>query len=198
MPRSDISRLLSAIGTVLIAFMPYAGAMAQQPTGPNTQRGPDLQQRDQQAQPPQSSPDYRNRKYGFALRVPPEHFVAGNPRNPDEGGLWVSRDGRARLIAVAAPNTSGESLDSYRRFVMQETYKSASFDYTPVRDNWFVLSGSMGGQLFYERITFACQGRYIYGWQVMYPADQKRLYDRLVEAIHRSYRPGRGEDGNCN
>lgn len=141
--------------------------------------------------------DYRNQRFGFSLQVPPDTFVGGTPRNPDIGGLWVSRDGRARLIAVAARNETGETLEGYRRFVMQQTYGEAKFDYTPVRENWFVLSGRKDNQLFYERITFACGGRYIYGWQLMYPRDERRRYDRIVEAIHRSYRPGQGEDGNC-
>ena len=80
---------------------------------------------------------------------------------------------------------------------MQQSYANAAFDYTPVRDTWFVLSGSKDGRIFYERITFACGGRYIYGWQLEYPAAAKKVYDRVVEQIHRSYRPGRGEDGRC-
>lgn len=140
--------------------------------------------------------DYRNEKYGFSLTVP-EQFEAGTPRNPDDGGLWISRDGSARLIAVAAPNTTKETLASYRSFLMEESYKSAKFDYTPMREDWFVLSGRMDDEMFYERITFACDGRYIYGWQMKYPVSERRRYDAMAELIHRSYQVGRGRDGNC-
>lgn len=140
---------------------------------------------------------YYNARYGFSLRLPGNHFVAGEARNPESGGLWQTRDGRVRVLAVAAANDSNSSLTSYRQFVMDTAYKSAKFDYLPIRDNWFVLSGEMDGRIFYERISFVCDGRYIYGWQMTYPAAEKRRWDPIVESIHRSYRLGRGEDGRC-
>ncbi len=142
--------------------------------------------------------EYRNEKYGFTMKVPADQFVAGTARNPEIGALWISRDKLARLLAVAAPNETGGSIESYREFVIENTYANAHFDYTPQRDNWFVLSGTMGDQVFYERITFVCDGRYIYGWQLFYPARQKRLYDAIVEEIHRNYQVGKGEDGKCD
>ena len=149
------------------------------------------------AEPNRAAIAYHNQKYGFALSIPGDVFVPAEAKNPEEGGLWQSRDGQARLLAVAGTSAAGTSLSSYRTFVMQQTYKDAAFDYTPVRDNWFVLSGRLNDRLFYERITFTCEGRYIYGWQLNYPVAEKQRYDRIVEAIHRSYRPGRGEDGRC-
>ncbi len=140
---------------------------------------------------------YSNARYGFSLRLPGDHFVAGQARNPEGGGLWQTRDGQVRVLAVATANASSETLTSYRQFVMETTYKNAVFDYLPTRGNWFVLSGEMDGRIFYERITFVCDGRYIYGWQMSYPASEKRRWDPIVEAIHRSYRVGRGEDGRC-
>lgn len=140
---------------------------------------------------------YRNDRYGFSLNFPAEVFVEGETRNREQGALWVSRDRQARLIAVATRNETGETLQSYRSFLIETTYKGASFDYAPQRDNWFVLSGVQNGQVFYERIVFACEGRYIYGWQMRYPLARKRLYDLVVERVHRSYEAGRGEDGKC-
>lgn len=140
---------------------------------------------------------YRNERYGFALSVPGAVFVPGEARNKEQGALWIGRDGQARLLAVATRNETGETMQSYRSFLMQNAYKGASFDYTPVRDNWFVLSGLHNGQVFYERIVFACEGRYIYGWQMRYSTSRKRFYDRIVEQMHRTFEPGRGEDGRC-
>ncbi len=142
--------------------------------------------------------EYRNEKHGFSLQVPADVFVEGISRNPEAGNVWISRDGQARLSAVAGSNETGETLDSYRRFVMEQTYAGARFDYTPVRENWFVLSGIKGNQVFYERITFVCDGRYIYGWQMFYPVARKRFYDRVVEDIHRHYRVGRRQTGRCD
>ncbi len=149
------------------------------------------------AEPARKAAMYLNVKYGFSLTVPTDVFTPASTPNPDAGGLWESRDGRARLLAVAAENTTGDSLQSYRRFLLEDLYKDAVLDYAPLRDTWFVLSGRRGDMMFYERITFACDGRYIYGWQLSYPEAERNAYDRIVEAVHRSYRAGRGQDGRC-
>lgn len=140
---------------------------------------------------------YKNAKFGFQLSYPGGLLIRTETQNTANGALWASADGTARLLATAVENETSETLESYRTFVMGETYADARFDYTPTRDNWFVLSGQKGDLIFYERITFVCGGRYIYGWQINYPADQRRRFDAIVEAIHRSYKPGRGSDGDC-
>jgi hypothetical protein len=149
------------------------------------------------AEPARQPAMYSNVKYGFSLAVPNDIFVAAPARNPDAGALWQSRDGRARLLAVAARNEADDSLQTYRRFLLNDLYKGAVLDYAPMRDTWFVLSGRIDDMMFYERITFACDGRYIYGWQLNYPVAERNVYDRIVESVHRSYRAGRGEDGRC-
>jgi hypothetical protein len=140
---------------------------------------------------------YRNPRFGFSISYPADVFrPAPAPANGD-GQLWKSVDGWAQLLASAGRNTPGETLLSYRRLVLEKSYPGAVLDYAPVRDTWFVLSGTMSNTIFYERVTFACGGRYIYGWAITYPAAKRSFYDPMVEAIHRSYRPGRGEDGDC-
>ena len=143
--------------------------------------------------------EYRNPKYGFTMRVPADVFEPGVTRNTEAGNLWISRDKQARLVAAAQINVTGESLQSYRKFLMAQNYPGATFDYTPLKDTWFVMSGvDTAGNMFYERVTFACEGRYIYGWQLSYPVGERQRYDRVVEAIHRGYRVGNGEYGSCS
>lgn len=140
---------------------------------------------------------YTNPRYGFTIGYPVGVFTPQPAPENGAGQVWVSQDGRARLVASAGFNSSEETLEGYRRFVMQETYAGANIDYAPVRGSWFVLSGTKGADTFYERITFACGGRVIYGWQMIYPTEQKAFYDRIVEQVHRTFRPGRGELGQC-
>jgi hypothetical protein len=141
---------------------------------------------------------YKNERYGFQLSYPGGLFVRKDTPNSSSGALWTSTDGNAGLIATAAANETGGTIESYREFVMGESYAGARFDYTPMKGNWFVLSGLKGDKIFYERITFVCQGRFIYGWQLNYPVSQRRKYDAIVEAIHRGYKIGNGEGGSCD
>ncbi|MGH6816654.1 MAG: hypothetical protein ACREC6_13225 [Hyphomicrobiaceae bacterium] len=141
---------------------------------------------------------YRNERFGFVVRYPTEVFEPAEQQGSSDGRVFASRDGDARLIASAGLNTSAQTLQEYRRFVMEQTYQGAIYDYKPVRKTWFVLSGTLGDKMFYERIVFACGGEVIYGWQMTYPTARRDFYDRVVETIHRHYRPGKGENNTCN
>jgi hypothetical protein len=144
-----------------------------------------------------STATYRNERFGFQLAYPSEIFEPGEAPKDGQGMVFVSRDGVAQLLVSAGRNTTGETLGSYRRFVLSKSYAKARIDYAPVRSSWFVLSGTNGDTMFYERITFRCGGRVIYGWQMTYPVAERQIYDPIVEAVHRSYRPGSGEGGAC-
>lgn len=144
---------------------------------------------------------YRNTKYGFALAYPSSVLVPDPTVTTPAGHLFRSTDGRVALLVGAIANDSADTIESYRQYLLSDTYPNARLDYAPLRRDWFVLSGTRpgrnGDEVFYERVTFACGGRVIYGWQLTYPASERAYYDRVVEGIHRSYRAGRGEDGSC-
>jgi hypothetical protein len=137
---------------------------------------------------------YRNQRYGFTLSYPHDQF---QPQEPlvEEGRAWVSRDGNARILAGALPNPDGMSLQDYRAYVLKESYAGAEIDYAPVRNTWFVLSGTRAGTMFYERVTFTCGGKLINSWAMLYPAAERRRYDRVVEQVAKSYRAGAGNCG---
>jgi hypothetical protein len=138
---------------------------------------------------------YRNDRYGFSLSYPSGTFTPQPPpAGDDDGRVFVSRDGNARLLAGALANADGMNLRDYRTLVLQQSYPGAAIDYAPMRDNWFVLSGVRDGVMFYERVTFTCGGRRINSWAMLYPAAERSLYDRIVEQVARSYRAG---EGNC-
>lgn len=137
---------------------------------------------------------YRNERHGFTLSYPAAQFVA-LPAATEDGRLFVSNDDKARLLVGTLDNTDGKSLAEYREFLLRESYPGAQVDYAPVRDTWFVLSGTArNGTLFYQRVTFTCGGRSINSWAMLYPAAEKATYDRIVEQVHKTYRVG---PGNC-
>jgi len=39
-------------------------------------------------------------------------------------------------------------------------------------------------------VTFTCGGRLINSWAMLQPATERSVYDRIVEEVARSYRPG--------
>jgi hypothetical protein len=136
---------------------------------------------------------YVNKRFGFTLSYPAASFKPQEPLSED-GRVWVSPDGNARLLAGALANAEGMSLADYRAFLLKESYAGAAIDYAPMRNTWFVLSGTRDGTTFYERVTFTCGGKLINSWAMLYPEAEKRRYDRIVERVARSYRAG---ESNC-
>jgi hypothetical protein len=138
---------------------------------------------------------FRDARFGFSLAYPSDVF-ASDPTRSDEGTVFASRDGRARLV-VFARAADGLTLAAYRRSLMTGPYKGAVLDYAPKRDHWFVLSGMLGEEMIYERVTFSCEGRTLHSWKLAYPMAERPLYDRIVEAMHRRYRHSNGPGARC-
>jgi hypothetical protein len=145
---------------------------------------------------------YRSPTMGFSLSYPDGLFkLDTSVQQVNGGGIWLSEDRLARLIATSGPNSAGDSVAAYRAAIIKESYADARIDYARVLSSGFVISGILAGggeRMFYERVTFVCEGRYIYSWQMMYPVAQRQKFDRIVEAVNRSYKPGRGQNGDCS
>jgi hypothetical protein len=139
---------------------------------------------------------WRNARFGFALAYPADIFVA-DPAQATDGAAFRSRDGRARLVVSAGMSRNGMTLGAHRRSLMEGPYKNAAFDYTPRRAYWFVLSGVLGEEIFYERVTFSCDRRMVHAWKLVYPLAERTLYDRIVEEVHRRYSHSNGAGARC-
>lgn len=139
---------------------------------------------------------WRNPRFGFSLAYPADIFVADSAPG-HEGAAFRSRDGRARLIVSATANSDGATLVAHRRSLMEGPYKGAVIDYAPRRTYWFVLSGILGEQIFYERVTFSCDRRTVHSWKLVFPLAERELYDRIIEEVHRRYSHGNGPGARC-
>jgi curved DNA-binding protein CbpA len=140
---------------------------------------------------------YRNARLGLTVKYPADIFVF-EPAQSNEGvRRFRSRDGRAVLRIFWALNLDGRTLTQYRMALIQERYAKATLDYAPQRTTWFVLSGFSGGDIFYERVTFACDKRSLHGWMLAFPASERLLYDRITEEMHRNYRHSNGPRASC-
>ena len=139
-----------------------------------------------------------NDRHGFLIAYPIQVFEPKADPATDEGRILYSRDGKAQLLIGAFENDEQTTIAAYRDYVLRENYPGAALDYAPVHDRWFVLSGTIGDKEFYERVSFTCGGRLINSWAMIYPKAENQFYDRVVEAVSRTYSPGAGRSGNCD
>lgn len=137
-------------------------------------------------------------RYGYLIAYPANVFTPREGPAQEGGQVFVSRDGRAKLLIGTFLNEDGATLEEYREQILTENYAGALLDYAPVRRRSFVVSGTRGAMHFYEKVSFTCGGRLINSWALLYPADERRFYDRVVEAIAPTYSPGAGRTGECD
>jgi hypothetical protein len=135
--------------------------------------------------------EYRNQRFGITLVYPSRVFRFERASTAGDGELFVSRDGRAQLLIGALENQERYSPASYQRFIASQSYPGLKVDYAPVGGTWTVLSGTMGEMMVYEKAMFSCGGRMISSFAMTYPVEERRLYDRIVEEIEHTFRPGR-------
>jgi hypothetical protein len=137
-----------------------------------------------------------NPRLGFELKYPAEVFapVAGNAG--ERLRLLVSRDGRA-VLGIFLADGARDQLAERRRALMQGRYAGASFDGTALTEAGFVLSGTLGAEVFYEHVAAACDGRSMIGWQVVYPLSERAVYARLVEEMRSGYSLGGAQGARC-
>jgi hypothetical protein len=140
----------------------------------------------------------KNARHGFAIAYPTAVFEQKTAPTSEDGRVLVSKDGKAKLLVGAFDNAEENSLETYRQFLLNEQYAGADVDYAPVRERWFVLSGTHNGEIFYQRVSFTCGGTLINSWAMLYPESERKLYDRVVEAVAKTYSPGAGRSGACD
>src|SRR5262249_18288241 len=125
--------------------------------------------------PAQNWASYKDARLGFALEYPADVFVSDQTQG---NNIFQSRDGHARLIIISGASQAGDvTLTKLRRFLLEGPYKDAELGYAPQRRTWFVLSGTLGSNMFYERITFTCNGRAFHGWKLEYPSTEQTFYE---------------------
>ena len=139
-----------------------------------------------------------NERHGFTIAYPVNVFEQKSPPTTDQGRVLLSKDGKAKLLIGAFDNSENSSLTAYRDYLMESQWAGSDIDYAPIRQKWFVLSGTRNGEIFYERVSFTCGGKLINSWVMTYPAAERKVYDRVLEAIARTYLPGAGKAGSCN
>jgi len=139
---------------------------------------------------PQTWPRVTHPKYGYSFSYPADVFTLRPNEAQQDGAVLITADGKAQFVIAAFENDEQQSLEGYRQFLISGNYAGATIEYAPKKSNWFVLSGTRGTLHFYERTTFTCGGKLINSWALYYPLAERAIYDPIVEAMAKRYKPG--------
>jgi hypothetical protein len=133
---------------------------------------------------------YQNDRYGTTIDYP-DQFKAAPPPDSDDGRKFTSADG-AEFSVSASYNALDFDLAKYRDFILKNLDPGEAVTYKAHGDNWFVISGTKGADIFYERHVLSHGGQMTEDFVMTYPAAAKLSYAPIVARMAKSFRPGKG------
>jgi hypothetical protein len=133
---------------------------------------------------------YHNDRYGTTIGYP-DFFKPGPPPDNDDGLKFTSADG-ADFSVFASYNAFDFDLAAFQAFVVKNRNAGEVIAYQAHGDDWFVISGTRGNDVFYERHLLSHGGEMTEGFVMSYPASLKQTYDPIVARMAKSFRPGAG------
>jgi hypothetical protein len=142
---------------------------------------------------PRDWTEYRNERFGLRLEYPADLFVVERQTEAGDGQVFVAAGGKARLLVGGLVNATGYTAATYQTYIARHSYGDYKLGYRRLGQTWFVLSGEGNGRIFYEKVMFTCGGRLINSFAMIYPIDQRHIFDPIVERVEDTFRPAR----NC-
>jgi len=136
---------------------------------------------------------YVDPSLSYSLAYPPTLF--DGPVLHEHGGITLTSSSGVRLYIFAVPNPDGRSANPV---AAQLSGGSDVYDvtYRSLTPGWLVLSGYLApgsgqppGTIFYERITFSPDRRFLAGFRLVYPQAQRPVFDPIIAAMGRSLKP---------
>jgi hypothetical protein len=133
---------------------------------------------------------YQNDRYGTTIDYP-DRFKAEPPPDNDDGRRFKSADG-AEFAVFASYGALDFDLAGYQKYIVEKLDPGEVVTYQAHGDNWFVISGTKGDGIFYERHLLSHRKQMTEGFVMSYPAGLKQTYDPIVARMAKSFRSGSG------
>ena len=133
---------------------------------------------------------YRTDRYRTAIDYP-DRLIPQPPPDNNDGRAFKSADG-ADFTVCASYNALDFDLAKYRAFILENLAPGAAVTYQAHGDDWFVVSGMRGADIFYERHLLSHGGEMTEDFVISYPAALKSTYDPIVARMAKSFRSGSG------
>src|SRR6202451_306314 len=133
---------------------------------------------------------YQNDRYGTTIEYP-GFFKPEPPPDNDDGRRFKSADG-AEFAVFASYNALDFDIAGYLQDTLKNLDPGATVTYQAHADDWFVISGTKGDGIFYQRRLLSHGKEMTEGFVMSYPARIKQLYDPIVARMAKSFRSGPG------
>jgi hypothetical protein len=131
---------------------------------------------------------YHNGRFDYSISYPANLLIPQGESVNGDGQRFLSRDGRTELLVYGSYNSLDQSL---REVFEQESGRSTEHPnrivtYKVLRDDWFVVSGTENGRVFYQKTML--RDTTFKTFRIEYDQSQKRTFDSITAVIARSFK----------
>src|SRR5262245_10311010 len=103
------------------------------------------------------------------------------------GRQFKTADGRAVLAIYSQRNNQRDTPASYLR--KNFSFPRATVSYERITRDFFAVSGTREGMIFYSRCNVAATGATLHCFDLQFPAPERTAWDAIVTRMSRSLRP---------
>lgn len=136
---------------------------------------------------------YQNERFGTTIDYPSDKFMPTEPPENGDGLRFTATDGGSFTVA-AINNVLNQSLSALETAVMKNLARGERVTLRDRGANWFVVSGTRGNVIFYQRYLLSHRREIINDFEITYPGKLRSVYDPIVTRMARSFRAGVGFD----
>jgi hypothetical protein len=130
---------------------------------------------------------YTHAKFGTTLCFPADQLHP-DPATPyNDGGIFRSADGQIELRVYGQYNVMEDTPKQHEARIIEEM-ADAQITYNTRGEEWFVLSGLQGENIFYEKYLFSSKRELIHGLSLTYPAEEKQALNGVITHIIKSFK----------
>lgn len=126
---------------------------------------------------------YRNDRLGYTIDYPANLMRPVEALGEGNGYRFATEDGTAVLAVYGVPDVKPDALKSLYEQELNSPDRRVT--YKTLHDDWFVISGYAGDQIFYER-TLQRDG-VLKTFLLLYDASKKAYFDPITEHISFSF-----------
>lgn len=137
---------------------------------------------------------YGNGRFGFSIDFPRKLLVPQRAADNGDGQTFISHDGKTRMSVWGSNNSADPSEPpDTPKTVYAKALKAIKKDgkrqltLKLQKDNWFVLSGFEGENIFYRKVYFI-ENQFI-NFEIVYPSVQREQWDAEAARLGKSFKP---------
>lgn len=129
---------------------------------------------------------YGNSRFGYSIAYPAGILIPQGEADNGDGQKFLSKDGEVVMLVYGQYNVSGQKLKNAFSEALQEGTPGGVVTYKQLKNNWFVVSGTVSNRVFYQKTMLV--GETFKTFRIEYPESQRDSFDKITGEIAKSFK----------